>query len=450
MFVLLLSNLVFSQGRFTIQNKHRSDKIKFKLINNLIIIPVKINGVTLSFLLDTGVSKPIIFNFLNVSDTLKIKNTETIFLRGLGEGELVEALKSNNNIIRIGEAINLSQDLYAIFEANLDLAPKLGFPVHGIIGNDIFSDLIVEVNYSKEYLKLTEPEAYKYKKCGKCETFNLEFYNGKPYINAEVTIDSKKIPVKLLIDSGGSDVLWLFENDSLGIKSSNAFFNDFLGHGLSGSVYGKRTKIDALSLKSFVLENANVAYPDSASISIARKFKDRNGSLAGNVLKRFNIIFDYQKAIITLKKNALFKEKFSYNKSGIELAHDGVRFVKEIDDRILKEKTGLIRNHDAINSTKIVIDTQYKMSLKPAYTIVELRNDSPAKKAGLLIGDVVLRINNKPTHQFSLQDVMHEFYDDSGKHIRLKVDRNGKVLNFSFNLENPFKKKKIPKYLGIL
>ncbi|HEX9600161.1 MAG TPA: PDZ domain-containing protein, partial [Mariniflexile sp.] len=186
------------------------------------------------------------------------------------------------------------------------------------------------------------------------------------------------------------------------------------------------------------LENANVAYPDSTSISFARKFKNRNGSLAGNALKRFNIIFDYQKAIVTLKKNALFKERFSYNKSGIELAHNGVRLVKEIDDRISKEKSGMIRSDEPINSTKIVIDTQYKMTLKPAYTIVELRNDSPAKKAGLLIGDVVLRINNKPTHQFSLQDVMHEFYDDTGKHIRLKVDRNGKIMSFNFNLENPF------------
>ncbi|AXP79859.1 hypothetical protein CJ739_763 [Mariniflexile rhizosphaerae] len=436
--VFLLNNLGFSQGKFTIQNKHRSDKVKFKLINNLIIIPVEINGVTLSFLLDTGVSKAIIFNFLNVSDTLKIKNTETIFLRGLGEGELVEALKSDDNVIKIGDAINLKQELYAIFEANLDLAPKLGFPVHGIIGNDVFRDLIVEVNYSRKYLKLTEPEAYRYKKCRKCETFNLEFYNSKPYINVEVTIDNKKIPVKLLIDSGGSDALWLFENDSLGIKSSDAFFNDFLGHGLSGSVYGKRTKIDALSLKSFVLENANVAYPDSASISFARKFKSRNGSLAGNALKRFNIIFDYQRALITLKKNALFKEKFNYNKSGIELAHDGVRLVKEIDDRILKERSGIMGSDDARNNTKIVFDTQYKVSLKPAYTIVELRDGSPAKKAGLLIGDVVLRINNKPTHQFSLQDVMHKFYDDAGKHIKLKVDRKGKEMNFSFNLENPF------------
>ena len=84
----------FSQDKFVIQNKKQSDKIRFKLINNLIVIPVNINGVTLSFLLDTGVSKPIIFNFLNVSDTLQIKNAETIYLKGLGGGESVEALKS--------------------------------------------------------------------------------------------------------------------------------------------------------------------------------------------------------------------------------------------------------------------------------------------------------------------------------------------------------------------
>ena len=81
------SGFSFSQEKFIVQNRKHSAKIKFKLIHNLIILPVEINGVTLSFLLDTGVSKPIIFNFLNVSDTLRIKNTKKIFLRGLGEGK---------------------------------------------------------------------------------------------------------------------------------------------------------------------------------------------------------------------------------------------------------------------------------------------------------------------------------------------------------------------------
>lgn len=441
MFLFLWSCIAFSQSKFVVQNKQNSDKIKFQLINNLVIIPVEINGVTLSFLLDTGVSKPIIFNFLNVSDTLNIKHTENIFLRGLGEGESVLAKKSLNNIVRIGDAVKLNQDLYAIYDANLNFSPKLGVPVHGIIGYDLFKDLIVEINYSKKHLKLINPENYRYKKCNKCEILNLEFYNNKPYINAEVDINKNTIPVKLLIDSGGSDSLWLFQNDSLGIQSDDAFFNDFLGHGLSGSVYGKRSKINALSLKSFLLKQVNVAYPDSSSILTAKQFKDRNGSLAGNVLKRFNVVFNYQKAIVTLKKNHYFKEAFNYNKSGIELEHNGIRLVRELDNGFKRSKDVLLSENEAINRNTINLSTQYKVSLKPAYTIVELRLNSPAYNAGLMINDIILVINGKPAHQYTLQELTHLFYDDDGKKIRLKVDRNGRELNFSFNLKDPLQKK---------
>ena len=60
---------VFSQGNFELQNG-KSDKIHFKFVNNLIVIPVTVNDVPLSFLLDTGVSNSIIFNFFNLKDEL--------------------------------------------------------------------------------------------------------------------------------------------------------------------------------------------------------------------------------------------------------------------------------------------------------------------------------------------------------------------------------------------
>src|SRR6056300_1001513 len=116
----------FSQSKFVIENKKGKDKIRFKLINNLIIIPVEINGVELSFLLDTGVSKPIIFNFLNITEELQINQAEKIYLRGLGEGESVEALRSRNNIFKIGKALSISQSLYAVFDPELNFAPRLG------------------------------------------------------------------------------------------------------------------------------------------------------------------------------------------------------------------------------------------------------------------------------------------------------------------------------------
>lgn len=439
MLFLILSNLGYSQSKFVVQNKRQSSRINFKLINNLIIMPVEINGVVLSFLLDTGVSKPIVFSFLNVSDTLKLKDTETIYLRGLGEGNSVKALKSKNNIFKIGDALKLNQDLYEIYDSNLNFAPRLGVPVHGIIGFDLFKDLVVEINYSRKYIRLTNPDQYNYGKCKKCEILNLEFYNNKPYVNIEVSVNKQNIPIKLLIDSGGSDALWLFEDDSLGIEINHPFFEDFLGYGLSGSIYGKRSTIDALILKSFVLENANVAYPDNTSIIAAKKNKDRNGTLAGNILKRFNVIIDYQKAIISFKKNSHFKEKFSYNKSGIELAHYGVRLVKE------KEATISTRNesdNDKSNSnTKIILDTKYKFSLKPAYSIVELRKDSPAYNAGILINDVILSINGKAAHEYTLQQIIHMFYGDDDKHMKLIVDRDGIILTINFYLETPLKKR---------
>ncbi|KJD33549.1 signaling protein [Tamlana nanhaiensis] len=435
---LCLSSFGYAQ-KFRIPNKKKSDKIHFKLINNLIIIPVEVNGVKLSFLLDTGVSKPIIFNVLHISDSLKFKESETIFLMGLGDGEPIEASKSINNVVKIGEVINLHQDFYAINNSDLNLAPRLGIPVHGIIGYDLFKDLTIEINYSRKFIRLTEPENFKYKPNRKSEKLHLEFYSNKPYINAEVTIKEKNIPVKLLIDSGGSDALWLFEDDSLNIHAGERYFNDFLGHGLSGSVFGKRSKVDGFNLKRFNLKQVNVAYPDSSSIIMAKNHKERNGSLSGNILKRFNVIFDYPKGFVTFKRNGYFKEKFNYNHSGIELAHDGVRLVKEVDDSNRRLKNSNLQNDTGGNNQLVVnVETHYKLVLKPAYAIVELRKNSPADLAGLRIGDLILTVNNKPAYRFSLQEITNKFYDDVGKRVKLKIERKGVVRDYSFTLKSPY------------
>ncbi len=437
-FVLFVwfNDSIFSQGKFVVNNLKKSDKVHFKLINNLIIIPVELNDVELAFILDTGVSKTILFNYLNLSDSLKIRDTEPVYLRGLGEGESLEALKSRNNKFKIGDAIKVQHELFAITNDKINFAPRLGISVHGIIGYDLFKDLVVEINYSRKFIILTEPERYRYRKCKKCETLNLEFYNNKPYLNAYVKINSKSIPVKLLIDSGGSDALWLFEDEELGLSHSEKYFNDFLGHGLSGSVYGKRSKLDEFSLNRFVLKNANVAFPDSSSISFAKKNKDRNGSLAGNILKRFNMVLDYQKAIIVLKKNSLYRQEFSYNKSGIELAHDGVRTVKIVDFNFNRNNRGTVKGSNEMNS--IILSPSYESFLEPVYTIVELRKDSPAERVGLQLGDVVLSVNGKAAHKHNLQDLMKKFYDKEGTRIKLVVERNSRVFTVYFQLENLF------------
>ncbi|WP_412984276.1 aspartyl protease family protein [Pontimicrobium sp. IMCC45349] len=438
LFIFFCFSLLFklsAQGNFVLQ-KGKEDKISFKLINNLIVIPVEINGVELSFLLDTGVTKPIIFNFLNLTEELKINQTELIYIRGLGEGEPMEALRSRNNVVKIGDAINVDQDLFAVFDPSLNFAPRLGVPIHGIIGYDFLKDFVVEVNYSRNFLKIIPPNKYSEKDCKKCSSFDLEFHHNKPYMMGEVTINGNKTPVKLLIDSGGSDALWLFEDKENNITVPEKFFVDFLGQGLSGSVYGKRSVIDKVSFSDFDLKRVNVAFPDSTSISYAKKIKDRNGSLSGEILKRFNVVLNYPKKKISLKKNNNYGKPFMYNKSGITLEHSGVRVVKE-QNNVQKLESGMDNSNR--NEARVVISTSYKFSLAPAFTVVELRENSPAKRAGLEIGDVVLAINNKSTHLFSLQEVIQFFYEEDGKRLKLLVERKGVKKVIFFRLESLLK-----------
>ncbi|RMZ50828.1 PDZ domain-containing protein [Flavobacteriaceae bacterium PRS1] len=420
----------FSQGNFILR-KGNKDRINFKLIHNLIVIPVEINGAKLSFLLDTGISKSIIFNFLNLREDLQINQAESIYLRGLGEGKAVEALKSRNNVFRIGKAININQDIYAIFDPSLNFAPRLGVPIHGIIGYDLLKDFVVEVNYSNKYIKLHDPDTYKPKKCKKCKSLPIEFHNNKPYIIGSISINGNSKQVKLLIDSGGSDALWLFDDEDITIPDK--FFEDFLGRGLSGSVYGKRSKLDKFSIAGFELKKVNVAFPDSMSVSYAKKIKDRNGSLGGEILKRFNIILDYPNSKITLKRNRFFSNPFYYNLSGITLEHNGVRMVKEID-----RGSGITRfnsNSESAGSVTVFVTNSYRYLLASAFTIVELREDSPAKNAGLKLEDVILAVNNKDAHLYSLQDIIQMFYGEDGNRISLLIDRKGVQLRFNFRLE---------------
>ena len=289
----------------------------------------------------------------------------------------------------------------------------------------------------KKKIILHDPDLYVPKSCKKCETFDLEFSSNKPFIDGNINIQGNgaPIPVKLLIDSGGGDALWLFNDEEKNINVPDKFFKDFLGRGLSGSVYGKRSKINKFSIGSFLLENVNTAFPDSSSISFAKKFKERNGSLGGEILKRFNVIFDYSSKKISLRKNSNFKEPFNYNKSGISLEHSGMRVVKT-SNKTAKMPYGTTNNSAGGNI--INFSESHKYALAPSFAIVELRKDSPAERAGLKLDDIILSVNNKDVHLYSIQEVTQLFYGPNGKRIKLIVDRNGVQMKFSFQLESLF------------
>ena len=425
---------VFSQRNFKIIGEEKQ-LISFKLLNNLIVFPIYVNGKELNFILDSGVGSTILFN-LNNEDSLKLLNIEKIKLKGLGVEDSVDAILSKGNRFELNNIVSNNQKVYVVSNDNFDLSSKMGITIHGIIGYEILKDFVVKINYGSKKLTFFEPNNYQYKSCKKCETFDLQFYMLKPYMNAKVKINeySSPISVKLLIDSGGSDAMWLFENTHPEILPPVKYFHDFLGEGLSGPIYGKRSKIFSLFLGNFELTNPTVSYPDSLAIAEALNFKERNGSLGANILKRFTVIFDYNNDKITLKKGNSFKEPFNYNMSGIELVYNGKVLVKEKDNGAIN-----IKDSEVSNNFKVTLDYNYKFVFKPTYRVEKLRIGSPAEKAGLLAGDILIKINGKYTYDLTLEEIVENFYQKENTRIELVVERNGQDYQYRFRLEDNLK-----------
>lgn len=437
MMVLFFVN-VSAQNQFILQN-NKQDKIHFKLINNLIVVPVEVNGVSLSFLLDTGVSKPLIFNFFELKDDLEINNSSQIFIKGLGDGAPIEALKSEGNSLRIGAAVNSNQDVYVLVDSSINFVPNLGIAVHGIIGYDLFKDFVVELNYSKKYIRLFDPKSVPVKRYKRWSKLPITFQNKKPIIRGLLNLDSNPIPVQLMIDSGGSDALWLFENNQLGLNVSELHIDDFLGKGLAGPVFGKRSIVQSFQIDKYRLNDIYTAFPDTLTIQSVSITKQRNGSLMGGILHRFNWLFDYKNQNVLFKKNSKFKNPFEYNKSGVFLEHSGVRVVKVLDTSKLPKL-----NTSNQEGARIDFTSNYKLVVVPEFMISAIRSKSPADLAGLKIGDIVISINNNNLIGLSLQKVLQLFYGKDGKLVKMKVNRQGKILNYRFRLGDIFVKKKAP------
>lgn len=418
----------YSQRGFSLPPNLEKDKIPFKLINNLVVIPVEVNGTSLTFLLDTGVSSTIMFSVTEV-DSLQLNNTTSIKLRGLGEGGSIPALRSKNNILKIGKALDNNHTVYVIFDKSLNLSTRMGIPIHGIVGYEFFKNLIVKTNYISKKLTFYKPRNFQPKKCKKCEVFDLTFQNNKAYLNLDVTTSDFSKEITLLIDSGSSDAIWIFDEKDFINTTSKKYFDDFLGQGLSGGIFGKRSKLTKISIGSFELKNVKVAFPDIESIENIKFFEERDGSLGGDILKRFTVIYDYPNKKISLKKNGYFKAPFHYNMSGITLKHDGVVIVKE---KSFENNNKRAVSSDAVN---ISLSDVYNFYLAPRFIVSEIREGSPAALAGIYKGDEIISVNGKDTHRYELHELIGVFASKAGKRIMLRVKRNGVIFKKKFYLK---------------
>ncbi|MEM6894313.1 MAG: PDZ domain-containing protein [Bacteroidota bacterium] len=424
--------------RFSLPEQTKSERISFEFLNNLILIPVEVNGTELTFVLDSGVGKPILFNMMG-KDSIEVRNVSEVEIKGLGDGEAITALKSFGNGFRIGKVRNFNQELFVVMDEALNFSPALGVPVHGIIGYDLFRDFVVEINYSNKYIKLHDPKFYKPTRKKKDVSLALDIRSTKAFLKAEVLMEEGNVPVKLLVDTGSSDALWLFNQPEKGLQVPDKNYEDFLGRGLSGDVFGKRTKINGVKIAKFEMFDPKVAFPHPESLSFLKNYGNRNGSIGGELLKRFNVVFDYGNRTMILRKNRNFNTPFEYNLSGINLQHNGIRYISErIANTISVPIGNQERGNTTIGSAQMVSPTRTKISVVPEIVISAIRAGSPAEEVGLRKGDVILEVNGKQVHQYKLQEIIQMINAKKGKRVKLLIERYNRDLLFSFVLKELF------------
>ena len=429
---LLLFTFSWAQKGFEISNPEKT-VIPFQLINNLVFIPVNINGADLTFLLDSGVNETILFSLDNKK--VNFNEIEKVKFSGLGESLDIEGLKSENNVVKIGKDYkDLKHMLFIILDESINFSSHVGIPVNGIMGYNFFKNHQIEINYNSKKITIYNDGKKFAKRQKKFTEFPITLEGNKPYMMADVEMNKKNVNSKLLIDLGNSDAVWLFPKLIEDFEYNRPNIDDYLGRGFNGDIFGKRSRIHGLSLGKFNFDQPIAAMPDEYSIQNLKLVPNRKGSIGSDILRRFSVIFDYPNQKLFLKKNRYYRDPFSFNSSGLEIQQDGMIWEKDI----LKIETRKIittpTSHEIIEMPE---KFQYSFVLRRNFSVAGCRKDSPCFVAGVRKNDLLISINKKPVSEMTMQKINDYFKEDDGKKIYFDVERDGQTLNFIITLQDP-------------
>lgn len=380
----------FAEGKSNI-------RIPMEIKNNLIVIPVVINGqLPLKFILDTGVRTTILTE-KSYSDILGLTYSRQYTIAGPGGEHLISAYVTNNVSLFIPPGIVGTGHAMLVLEKDyLELRNYLGAEVHGVLGYELFSRFVVEINYQEKYVELMDPSKFKPKR--KFQTVSISIEDTKPFITTTV-ISTKSKNLKLLVDTGASHSLMLDPESDRDIQIPEPNIKAIIGRALGGEITGKIGRIKEVHLNKFILREVIANYPDPNSYMDTLKASSvyRNGSLGGEILSRFTVIFDYSGSKMYLKKNPSFKKEFDYNLSGLTI----------------KAKGSKLR----------------------VFEVIEVRKNSVSEKAEFLAGDLIVSINGVPASGFDLNELTGELNSKAGRRLGIVVDRNGTKIKKILVLE---------------
>lgn len=347
-----------------------------QLTGGVVILNAKLDDFpdTLNFILDSG-SSGISLDSSTVSYfNLKPEESDRT-IRGIAGVKKVGFLY--NRKLRFPnltvDSLNFHVNDYSV------LTSVYGEQIDGIIGYSFLNRYIVKLNYDSLYMDICSKGSIKYPRGG---------YLFKPIIStlpvqlARVK-DERTQNVRFLHDIGAGVCLMLsqdFVDDSSFLQKKRKLWPKD-GEGIGGKVRMNLTVVKELKIGPYRFRNVpTYVFEDTYNVT---SYPYLAGLIGNDILRRFNVIYNYAKRDIHVVPNSHYRDPFDYSYSGIELYF--------VDGKI---------------------------------EIGSVAQGSPAEQAGIKEGDVVIAVNNDFTQNFNKYKAA--ILATAAK-VKLVLQRNGEL-----------------------
>lgn len=384
--LILLSFKIEAQiPGFFMKNDSKKTTVSFLNSNNLIIIPISINGNDpVNFLLDTGVKTNILFS-KKLGDKLGMEYVRSLNLVGADGKTVLTASVSINNHLDAGNVEGISQTILVLDEDFFELESVIGIPVYGVIGHEFFKLNPVKIDYDKARLTFYAENKMRWRPIG-FRKIDISIENNKPYLSSKVRqIGGSTLSAKLLIDTGANHGLLLNQETSDKIVLPPFKLESDLGRSLGGDLFGWIGRTKQLNIGGLKFYDIITSFPDETDYSYVIKETGRQGSLGSEVLSRMEMVIDYPRERLLYKKSSTYINPFEYDMSGI--------------------------------TPKILPSEERRIY------VAQVKQSSAAAIAGIKVFDEIIKINNIPIEFWQITDIIKLFRSEVGKRVSITILR---------------------------
>ena len=373
-------------------------EIPFERQGNLIIVKVIFEGLLpLRFILDTGAEHTILTK-KEIPSLLGIPYDRTINLMGTDMKTQITAHIIRRMRMQLTNIL-FTKDIIVLDEDYFQFDKFAGLDIHGVIGAEALRGYVIKFDFVKQLITLYDPSVFKPFDHRNFEELPIEIIRSKPYIKTVAQIQSDtSVSLKLLIDTGAGLSLLLHTYSTPGLSLPQHVIKGNIGTGLGGEIQGYVGRIRSLNLGKTSIINPVSNFQELYELSDSTYVNGRNGLLGSEILSRFNFIIDFAKEKLYLQPNRYFKQKFTYDKSGLVLIAGGEN-----------------------------------LSL---FTVHQVLPNSPAEAAGFQKGDELVSINRIAARFYSLGEVNRRLQGRNGKTLRIIYMRRGQRMKASIKLRD--------------